>query len=824
MKTNQSLPTTQSPEQLIKELQINVTTGLTEQQVIDHRARFGSNTILTLQPRSIASIMFTSLKEPMMLLLLSIAILSLLLKKYSSAIFMVFEVIAYVCLELFNTFRADRTMLHLKKLSQPTSKVLRNGSIVEIAIHEIVIGDIIILCEGVIIPADAQLFESHGLIINESSLTGESIPVEKQTESGKNNILSSTMVVSGEGKAIVTAIGQNSEFGKISKNVQLQTEQQTVLQTIMNQLAYILAIIAIVVSIIIPTIGFLQHLDFSQMVLTWLSLTFLMIPCQPPIIITMALALAAFALASKKVIAKRLLGIENLGQISVIVSDKTGTITQSSMQLETFITTTGASTTLPDATAQKILLGLPEYRNDPTDQAVAASLPNIEKHHDAVNFISFSKGNPYRDIVYPDNDTFLHVFAGNPEIIVSKSKISDEQKATLLTDITRYAQQGKRITGYAWTTHPDLKEMQNPDNLEFLAIAVLKDPVRPGVAQTITTLEQAGIKTIIVTGDYATTAQAIGTEIGITGEVIQGKDVDQMTDKQLLISLAKSTIFARMAPTQKLRIVTLLEQQSEMVAVIGDGINDAPALKMAQAGIAMGKIGTDLAKDVSDLILVDDDYTHIPDAIKIARQALEKFKRGLTYYLTAKTILLTFFVLPLLVSVPFPFNPLQIILIELIMDLISSSIFLTEPGDQTVMQKKSEKMTDFINKILLQQILVYALPLSSALSFVYLHTFYTYGILVAQTTALITWLYGHILLAFVMKQPGALIMQRIFSNIFALFWLGCVTLIAYAMTNSSFIQQYLSSTPIPSKVIPEIILALILATATVAIFKKIRNE
>lgn len=795
-------------DQLLSSLDINPKQGLSHSQVANSRIKWGSNTVIESHPESLTTLIIEGLKEPMILLLFSIAILSLLFGQMSQAIAMIFVVIIYIVVELINKFRTNNIMAQLRTIAQPTSKVLRDGKIMEIQTDNIVVGDILILTEGVLVPADARLLSSYGLIIDEAILTGESLPITKNAQAHinsdavladrKNTVFSGTTVLNGEGTAIVMAVGLKSEIGKIVRQVQTTKKDQTVLQKTATKLAKMLAIFAIIASILIPMIGLLRGLDPQEMILTWLSLTFLMIPGQPPIIITMALALSSFALAKKHIIVKKLQGIEIIAQVTSILSDKTGTITENKMTLESYYTSEGRIAQLTQEMKQKISLALPDYSNNPTDQAISLTLTNAERNLKKIGFSGFADNRPWRDLVYQHNGSILHAITGDPNLLIAQSKLSTAEKKNLEDIVQEQTSMGKRVTAYAYTEN-NLAKLDLLHSINFVALAVIRDPVRPGVKEAINTLEKAHVRTLIVTGDNKNTAQAIASEIGIPGHVTSGADIGTMSTEKLVRQLDQSHIFARVDPLQKLLLVNTLQRQQEIVAVIGDGVNDAPALKAAHVGIAMGRIGTDLAKEVSDLILTDDNYVHIPDAIKISRQALDNFRKGITYYLSAKCILLIIFLVPLFLGIPFPFAPIQIILIELLMDLASSTIFVTEQEEPGIMEKPAPNIQQFFGSRLIIKILRNSLPLASGILCIYLYAYTTtHSLITAQTAALISWLLGHIFLALNLKQETTpLIKQGLFSNYFGASWLIAMILLSILITNITQLHSYLKTSQLP---------------------------
>lgn len=829
-----SMPWALSQEKVLQLLQVDSQKGLSEKRVAENRAQFGSNVLIQITPKTIAALIIEGIKEPMMLLLLSIAALSLVFGKYIEASAMVFVVAAYIAVELINKYRTDRTMVKLRSLASPKSKVIRDGKIFEIESTDIVVGDILVLSEGVFVPADARLVQAYGLMVNEASLTGESMPITKNADAviaqnvpladRINSVFAGTTVVSGQGTAVITAVGSQSNLGTIAQEVQAAQKEKTILQESMTKLAKVLALFALVASAFIPLIGFLRGLGLQEMILTWLSLTFLMIPGQPPIIITMALALAAFQLAKKQVIVKRLRGVEVIGQVTSIVSDKTGTITESKMVVEKFFFEDKETQQVPDRIQKIIALALPDYASDPTDVAVLESCVQKEKNMVQIDFIGFGDNRPWRDIIYKSDAGYFHAFAGSPEQIIDASSLTVDQKKNYLAYAMEQAQQGKRVTSYAYYESKD-KEIKNLPMIHFVALAILKDPVRNGVKEAIATLERAGINTYVVTGDHKDTARAIAAEIGIAGDIITGDQFEKMTDEQLATMIGQSNILARMDPSQKVRLVGILQKKGEIVGTIGDGVNDAPALKTAQVGIAMGQIGTDLAKEVSDLILADDNYVHIPDAVAIGRTAINNFKKGISYYLSAKLILLMLFIVPLFLGIPFPFVPIQIICIELLMDLASSTIFVTEASEPDVMCHPMESIKAFLGRPLVIRIIKNALGLICAILGIYLFTYTAYGQVTAQTAAFVAWLLGHILLALNLKQDKMpLMVQGFFSNRFGIWWLMGMIVFSLAITMLPRLYPYFGTTWLPLNVWAIIIATIFAATFWIELFKIIRYK
>jgi Ca2+-transporting ATPase len=413
--------------------------------------------------------------------------------------------------------------------------------------------------------------------------------------------------------------------------------------------------------------------------------------------------------------------------------------------------------------------------------------------------------------------------AGQPERVIELSTLPQTEKEKLLKFILQETGQGYRVVAFAFK-EGEVSQERTLGQWEFLALAVLSDPVRHGVKEAIAILNKASISTYMVTGDHPTTTDRIAKEIGLNSSLLTGSDIDKMNDKTLSDRLKVVKVFARIAPSQKQRIVTLLKKSGECVAVVGDGVNDAPAMKASNMGIAMGEIGTDLAKETADLILTDDNYIHLPDAIAIGRKALDNFRKGLSYYLSAKAILLSIFIIPLALGIPFPLAPIHIILTELLMDLASSTIFITETAEPDIMSKPTKKITNFLSKDIGFRILKNGTFLTIGILAVYLWIYYsTENIVLAQTSAFVTWLLGHILLALNLKQERIpLFKQGITSNRFGLFWLLSMITLSLVITTIPFFYPLLQTTALPWNVWVVILFIVIISTYWIEIIKNIR--
>lgn len=842
---------------LAHRFQTSLSDGLQDNQVELHREQYGSNELVDRSPASLWALAWESARSPMMVLLLSIAGISLVLGQFREAMVMVFVVAMYVGVHLLNKARADRTMARLREVQAPATRVVREGQVHELPARELVVGDILPLQAGTRVAADGRLVEAAGLLVDEAALTGESSPVHKDAGASLQPatplaervtaVYAGTSVLDGQGRALVVAVGEESELGKIAALATGEEQDSTPLQQEMDRLAHVLAYVAVAVSLFIPLLGLLRGFDLQQMILTWLSLTFLMVPGQPPIIISMALALASLELARKEVIVRRLQAAETLGAVTALLSDKTGTITESRMALEAVLLPDGTHIQVAgsqEARAHELapffrlaLQAIPDLvdGNDPTDLAVvnAASAMkgfDLPERGRLVDQVGFSRGGSYRALEVEHGSGYRIFVTGRPEYLVDRAQRQhaangavawpDEARAGFRHRIEELAAQGKRVTAYGY------KDGRLPDggvqDLVLLGAAIISDPIRPEVGKAVDRLSDAGIRVIMVTGDIPQTAAYVAGEVGldkdhlVTGDELEGRSGAEYDDVVLT-----AQIFARTTPEQKLRLVQALKRQGEIVAVTGDGVNDAPALSSAHVGIAMGQQGTDVAREAADLILTDDSFARLPDGVAIGRKAYDNFDKGISYYLSAKAILLSIFVVPLLVGVAFPLAPIQIIFTELLMDLASSTIFVSEEAEPDVLRRKPRPRAGFLSWAVARRIVRNSAGLVTAILAVYFGSLALgYGLDSARTAAFATWLLGHIALAMVLKQRRTpLIRQGLLANRFAFGWLVGMILLVLAMTSVGPVRNLLHTTQLSSIQWLGVVLGSLLASSWLEVLK-----
>jgi Ca2+-transporting ATPase len=813
-------------QELIQSSGVNPETGLADHEAAQRLVRYGRNRLVEEMQIRFLAILREEITEPMILLLIAVGVLYSVLGSITDALTIIAIIIILVLVEVWNEYRAKRSIASLKKLAPPTAVVLRNGQPREVQTALLVPGDVILLKTGQRVPADARLLSAFGLEVDESSLTGESFPVAKDAAAvlpvetrimeEVNMVFAGTVVNRGEGKALITATGVNTEVGRVAGIAKAAKEPKTPLQLAMKQLSKSLVWIALFFCVLVPVLGFLRGLQLEQMILTGLALAFAVIPEELPIIITMVLGVGAYALSRKNALVKRLRAAETLGSVTVIATDKTGTITENKMRIKhlyfdgkTVPTSSfkenereALKTALLSSDAIKDLAGDTVLVN-PMAQAVLEQLRQgkiaVEKlREDWVlkDELSFDNKRKLASYVYQYGRLLVVMSSGAPENILAKSsKILLKGKEEAITDalrqeVTDYtvemAQSGERLLAFGYRRLPAVSKLEKTgleQDLVFVGIVGFIDPPRKEVKGAIRKCQEAGIKVVMITGDHPETARAIAAQVGIKStRVLTGNEISKMKDEVLKRALKDTLVFARVTPEDKLRLVRLFRESGEMVAVTGDGINDAPALKEAHIGVAMGVRGTDVAKETADMVLTDDNFATIETAVKEGRKLFGNLRKGVRYYLACKVALVASFLLPIALGVPLPFAPIQIIMLELFMDLAASATFVAEPEESGTMTKPPvDPKEKFMNRSMLNGISMGALSLFAAVTTNFLLVwFLTQNLTQAQSVAFATWMLGHILLALNFRsEKEPLAKLGFFSNKVMIMWalLASATLI-----------------------------------------------
>jgi Ca2+-transporting ATPase len=719
-----------------------IVNGLTSAEAKKRLAETGPNRIHQLQKVSFFGIARHEVSEPMILLLFVVGFFYSLWGKMGDAVTIFLIISLLVLAEVHNEYRAKKAIAGLAKITAPRTKVLRDGALAEIDAEEVVPGDLIILTQGTRIVVDAKVVASAGLQVDESSLTGESFPQDKKKG---NMVFAGTTVLSGEGEAEVQATGSSTRLGGIAVTLGTIKPPRTALQLAMKLLVKKLVFVAVFFSVVIPLVGILRGQDLKLMVLTGLSLAFATIPEELPIIITMVLGLGAYRLSRNNFLVKQLQGAETLGNATVIVSDKTGTITAGKMRI---VSVYPAGREREAAAAS----GLGE---EPSEILRLRNLGEDEKRTKAV--------------IRRNADGYMLYLIGAPEEVLGSCR---DDGGAIREILEAESSKGRRVIAVASRSllpgqeGRDFADLER--DLDFCGLIGFEDTPRENVDKTVEMAAKAGIRTVMVTGDHALTAAFIADKVGIpAGKVREGKDLDAMSDEELRAVVKEVSVFARATPAHKYRIVKALQENGEVVAVTGDGINDVLALKAADIGIAMGIRGTDVAKDAAAAVLADDDFTTIARGIFEGRKFFDNLRKGISYYLSVKAALIMVFLLPVLLGIPMPFSPIQIVILELFMDLAASAGFVAEPKEKDIYSRPPR---DPKERALSRGVVAGIFVRGTAL-FVCVIIAYFYarsrgmGLAETQTFAFSAWIFGHIFLAMASRSSKKTVLSLgIFSN------------------------------------------------------------
>ena len=735
------------------------TRGLSSEEAQRKIAEAGPNRIYRSETVGFLRIARHEVAEPMILLLFVVGFFYSLWGHVFDSV-TIFSVITLLILaEVNNEYRAKKTIASLEKIAASGVRVFRDGKVREIQPEDVVPDDVLVLTPGTDIAADAVVEKEVGLHVDEATLTGESLP---QYRKDGDRIYAGTVVLSGEGEAKVYATGGKTRLGQIADRLKGVRPPKTPLQMAMKSLAAKLVFVAVFFSVLIPVLGILRGQDIKLMILTGLSLAFATIPEELPIIITMVLGLGAYNLSKKKFLVKRLKGAETMGNATVIVTDKTGTITEGRMTIASFF---------PEDREKEIVAiasgSLSGYILLPMEREIGEAAEKLKvdiSSSEVLRQRNLGAGSRNtKAVIRRRKDQYELFLSGSPEeVFAACGDITDD----IWSALGRETGRGRRVIAVA---HRELKpEEENLDFPElekamvFSGLIAFEDSPRKGVRETIATAAAAGIRTIMVTGDHSGTAGFIAGEVGIkTDKIMTGKDVDESTDKELRDLIKTVSVFARVTPSHKYRIVKALQENGEVVAVTGDGVNDVLALKGADIGIAMGVRGTDVAKDAADAVLADDNYVTITRGIFEGRKFFDNLQKGVRYYLSVKAALVMIFLLPVIIGVPMPFSPIQIIVLELFMDLAASAGFVAEPEEPDIYERLPRNTRKALfGRRLVKEILLNGFVLFCAVMSVYSYARYmNLSFAQTQTFAFSAWIFGHVILAFISRSENKAILS-----------------------------------------------------------------
>jgi Ca2+-transporting ATPase len=705
---------------VLNESDIAKLTGLTQAEAAARLRQDGYNELPTSKPRSMLAITADVIREPMFLLLISVCVIYLLLGDAREALPLMVAVAVVIGITLYQEHKTERALEALRDLSSPRALVIRGGVQQRIAGHEVVHGDLLVLNEGDRVPADAQLLWSSHLSADESLLTGESVPVRKRVMEEKIPsmrpggddlpfVYASTLIVSGKGVAEVSAIGLGTEIGRIGKALQTLEPVVTPLQHETRRMVRIFAAAGLALCAVVVIVYGLTRGDWLNGFLAGLTLAMAILPEEFPVVLTVFLALGAWRIARSQVLTRRMPAIETLGSATVLCVDKTGTLTQNRMSVAqlyangVYLDVAAPGASLPEHFHELIEYAILASQRDPFDPMEKAlrglgqqTLAATEHLHDNWSLVREYPLSPQLLALSHvwqarTDDHYVIAAKGAPEAIMDLCHLDAARTDELNHHVTHLTDQGLRVLGVARAVFQEarLPGDQHDFDFEFLGFVGLADPIRPAVPAALAACYSAGIRVIMITGDYPGTARNIAQQIGLTtrDEILTGPELDRLSDDELRHRIKRINIFARVVPEQKLRIVSALKANGEIVAMTGDGVNDAPALKSAHIGVAMGGRGTDVAREAADLVLLDDDFSSIVEAVKLGRHIRDNLTKAVAYIFAVHVPTAGISLLPVFFGWPLALLPIHIAFLELIIDPACSTVFEAEREEANVMQR-----------------------------------------------------------------------------------------------------------------------------------------
>jgi Ca2+-transporting ATPase len=748
-------------------------TGLTGSQAQQLLLNHGKNELSAEKKMTLLMRILGIFKEPMFLLLFCTAVIYFFLGETRDGVIMICFVTFMTGISLIQEWRTDKTLQSLKELSAPRIRVIRDSRIENIESRDLTIGDLVILEEGEKIPADAQIIEMFDFGVDESTLTGESqvvwkkVCAENPSEADKNinnNIYISkdikenslkdnneknseisnksinktdtsgwrkdlcyagTTVIQGSAIVKVSAVGAHTEYGKIGEDILSVPERPTPLEKQTRHLVTVCALIGLALFILVSLITWIHTDSIIHSILSGITLAMAMIPEEFPVVLTVFLAMGAWRLAKKNSLIRKMPSVETLGSVSVLCVDKTGTLTKNQMsvkEISTFKNSDKADT------AYWAALACETEPYDPMEKAILEHAEGLGISKDSIfkypliHEYSFSSETKMMGHIWQINNSSVLAAKGSPESILSLCGLSREESVSLDNEQKRLAAKGYRVIAVARNINLEsIPGTLNECNLELLGLIGLQDPPRETVEDDIRVCSKAGIRVVMITGDNGGTAQSVAREIGLqnSDNVITGSELESMDDKELQERVKTTNIFARVMPRHKMRIVKALKENGEIVAMTGDGVNDAPALKYADIGIAMGQRGTGVAKEAADMILLDDNFSTIVDTVGDGRRIYDNICKAIGYIFVIHIPIALIALLAPLLHMPLVLLPIHVVLMELIIDPTCSIIFERLPAEKDIMERKPRSRNTplitgaLVAKSLLQGLMIFAAAFGS---------------------------------------------------------------------------------------------------------------
>jgi Ca2+-transporting ATPase len=746
--------------------------GLTSQQVSEARALHGRNEVIH-EENNVLSTLKDLFKDPMLLLLLVASLLYFISGEIGNGVFMISAIFLVIGISLYQESRSRNALAALKLLTQPTSKVIRNGVTLEIKREEIVVGDFMIVEEGSSIPADGIIVQSNDFSVNESILTGESMPLSKNKEEKNNEVFQGTTVAGGLAICEVNAIGATTSLGKIGKSLESIDEEDTPLQKQIGNFVKKMAFAGAIVFFIVWGIYYFRSHEIVSSLLKALTLAMSILPEEIPVAFTTFMALGAWRLMKLGIIVKHTKTVETLGSATVICTDKTGTITENRMSLaKLFVLATNKIVATENATPEeKELITVAMWASEPIpfdpmeialhDEYGKSTAADLRNEYHMIHEYPLGGRPPMMTHVF-ENAKGQRIIAakGAPEAMMQVADLSEHEKKNIFSAIQTLAEEGFRVLGVGVSTFigNSFPESQQQLKSKFMGLVAFYDPPKKNIASVFDSFYKAGIAVKIITGDNAATTSTIARQIGFKGadKTMSGEELLKLSEEELKAKVMEVNIFTRMFPDAKLRILNALKANQQIVAMTGDGVNDGPALKAAHIGIAMGKKGTEIAKEVSSLILSDDDLAKMVEAVAMGRRIYSNLKKAIQYIISIHIpIILTVFI-PLVLGWIYPsiFTPVHVIFLELIMGPTCSIIYENEPMEKNTMQQNPRPFTTtFFSMKELSTSIIQGLVITLGTLFIYQYSVHQeYSENVTRTMIFITLIAANVLLTLVNRS------------------------------------------------------------------------
>ncbi|MFA5144282.1 MAG: cation-translocating P-type ATPase [Candidatus Omnitrophota bacterium] len=767
----------------LQELDLKSIKGLTASASAERLKTDGYNELPSAKRRSAFAIAFGVFREPMFILLVACGVIYFILGELHDAAMLLGFVFVIMGITIYQEGKAERAIEALRDLSSPRALVIRDGEQKRISGREVVRGDIIIIREGDRVPADAVLLWGINVTADESILSGESVPVRKSPDKDAEMefkrpggddlpfLYSGSLVVHGQGVAKVVSVGQHTEMGKIGKALSQIKEEETLLQKETGRLVKVIFAIASFLCVVIIVAYGLTRGNWMESILAGITLAMAMLPEEFPVVLTIFLALGAWRISKKDVLTRRAAAVEILGSSTVLCVDKTGTLTQNRMSIkklfngrEFYDIAEGRKTPLPEKFHEVVEYGILASKKDPFDPIERAleelgyttlyNTEHIHKDWPLVEEYPISRKMTALSHVWetPDRKGFVVSAKGAPEAIQDLCHLSAAEKGELGARINEMAADGLRVLGVAKASFAKekLPSSQHDFDFKFIGLIGLIDPIRPSVPRAIQECYYAGIRVVMITGDYPITAQNIAKHIGLKNpsDIITGPELERLNPEELKDRCATVNIFSRVQPEQKLLIVKALKSAGEVVAMTGDGVNDAPALKSAQIGIAMGERGTDVAREASDIVLLNDDFSSIVEAVRLGRRIFDNLKKAMAYIISVHIPIAGAALIPVIMGWPIILYPAHIVFLELIIDPACSIAFESEPAERDIMRRPPRDPKDSLfGRMLVTLSLLQGLSSLAAVIVVFkLSLYFGQGEAVARALAFITLIISNICL------------------------------------------------------------------------------